>query len=224
MKKGLLYASLIMLLLLTACSFDLDELEAKNTAEQNEKKEYIMEQIELKLIKKYSMFFSDEQAFDVYDLGKGSNKAWFQYGVYPTKAVSYLYGDASEEFDVQIETNGERFGPMEDNYYGILYGEKPKEELADLVSAYPLENVVITYEPCEEMPRAYDDLKKHLYVRGEYHAADQSEVDELCELVDMLNSVGYCHRISIYNDNKKNSSMGRDNIPSIEVRHFFEDE
>ena len=70
-----------------------------------------MDQMERRLIRKYSTAFdmsSEKSAFEVYDLEKGSNKAWFQYGVYPAKARSYLYENEPWEFQVRIETDGKK--------------------------------------------------------------------------------------------------------------------
>ena len=164
---------------------------------------------------------SVDQPFDVYDLSKGGNKAWFQYGVYPAKAVSHMLEDESEEFDVQIETNGERFGPMEDNYYGILYGEKAMEEISGMLEEYPIEEVRLEYLPAEDIPREDSELKKHLRVWGKYHVNEPDEVDVLCEMIDKLNSEGCWHRVTIYNHLKGSAQRGSDNCSSKEIRDYF---
>ncbi len=222
MKKYLISLILIMAFALTSCSYNSEELAEKNKQEHDEKCEYIMEQMELKLETKYAMGSSVEQPFDVYDLSKGGNKAWFQYGVYPAKAVSYILEDPSEEFDVQIETNGERFGPMKDNYYGILYGEEAMEEIYDLLAQYPVEDVRLEYLPAEDIPRATSELKQHIRVWGKYHVYEPDEVDLLCEMIDNLNSEGCVHRITIYKEiDGGKGSRGSDNLSSKEIRDYF---
>jgi hypothetical protein len=221
MKKYLIFFILIISFAFISCSYDSAALEEKNRQERDEKREHIMEQMELRLKSKYAMGSFDEQPFDVYDLSKGQNKAWFQYGLYPAKAVSYMLEEESEEFQVQIETDGKKFGTFEDNYYGILYGEKVREELSDMLAQYPLEDVEITYQPCEDIPREDSDLKKHIMVWGKIHVSEPNEIDILCELADKLNSMGCQHRIHIYNDIKGDSAMGRNNISSKEIRDYF---
>ncbi len=222
MKKYLITLILIMAFALTSCSYNSEELEEKHRKEHEEKCEFVMEQMELKLRSKYAMGSSVDQPFDVYDLSKGGNKAWFQYGVYPAKAVSYMLEEPSEEFDVQIETNGERFGPMEDNYYGILYGEKVLNEIDELVAQYPVEDVRLEFMPAEDIPREDSDLKKHIRVWGEYHVVDSDDVDLVCDLIDELNSEGCLHRITIYKEiNGGKGSRGTDNCSSDEMRDYL---
>ena len=100
--------------------------------------------------------------------------------------------------------------------------EDVKEQLWDLLKKYPLEEVTVTYEPCEEVLREEADLKKHLKIMGSFHVTKPDDIDVVCELIDKLNISGYQHRISVYNDIKGNSSIGKTNISSTEVRYFFE--
>ncbi|MBP5385279.1 MAG: hypothetical protein J6Y57_09955 [Lachnospiraceae bacterium] len=214
----------LILLLLTACSYDPEKYEAENNRNLDDRREKIMEQMELKLALKYTSaaYSADrDRPFDVYDLKKGGNKSWYQYGVYPATATSYLLQEPVT-FDVEIETDGKKFGEVADNYYGILYGDEVKEEVADLLALYPLEDVQINYEPSEEIPRAEDDLKKNLMIWGAYHVSDPGEIETLCDLADELNRMGCMHRLTIYNDIKGNASMGENNISSKEIRKYFE--
>ena len=57
---------------------------------------------------------------------------------------------------------------------------------------------------------------------GSFSVTEPDEIDVVCELIDKLNIEGYQHRITIRNDIKGDSSMGKTNISSAEVRHFFE--
>ena len=223
MKKYLISVMLVIVFVLNSCSYNSEALEEKNRQERDEKREHIMEQMELRLKSKYAMGSMDRQPFDVYDLSKGQNKAWFQYGIYPAKAVSYMLEDESEEFEVQIETDGKKFGAFEDNYYGILYGEKVKEEVSDLLAQYPLEEVKIYYVPSEDILREDSELKKHLMIWGGFHVNNSEDIEVLCDLADQLNSMGCQHRIHIYNDIKGNSTMGRNNISSKEIRDYFKE-
>lgn len=191
-----------------------------------ELKEFVMEQMELKLDSKYDLVCASdvhEINFDVYDLTKGSNKSWFQYGVYPATAVSLLYEDDDREFQVRIKTDGKNFGKFEDNFYGILYGDAVKEELENLIMLYPLLDATMEYEPSEEILREETNLRKHLVLMESFHVSDSDDLDEICELLDELNRLGYQHRLTVHNDTKENNSFGITNISSKELRRVFQD-
>ena len=233
MKKSIACIVPVLMIALTACHYDPAALEQKNNEEKEAKKEYIMEQMEECLNEKYADVAakmrdedSDEagELFDVYDLSKGSNKAWFQYGYYPATAISYLDEDDPVVFDVKIKTDGKKFGPFEDNYYGELYGEQEREDLEDLIARYPVEDTNIVFETSEDIIRDEQDLREHLTVWGKYHVTDSSELDDLCELVDELDSFGCRKKISIYNDIKGNSSRGIEKMTSDDIRAYFEGE
>ena len=213
--RPIIYFVFALLLTLNACGLNTEKLEEHNRQALEEKKEAVMEQMEIRLRHKY------DKEFDVYDLGKGSGAAWFSYCYHPAKAIC-LSDDDSVEFKVEIETDGKKHGGFKDNYYGYLYGEKVKESLEKQVEGYPLTDIDIAYEPIEEIVREESDLRKNLRIYGEYHVKTPEEIDTLCEMVDELNRQGYLHRVAIYDDRtERPHAMVEYLSSSKEIREFF---
>ena len=209
---------------LTACLYDPAKLEEKHQKEHEEKCEKVMVEMERRLSAKYSDILGnepDEIVFDVYDLSNGSNKAWFQRGVYPAKAK---YKDNDEEFTVQIRisANIKDFGDMEDSFYGVLYGKDAKDELYDLVESYGVENINIYYEPCGDILKDAKDLREHLTVFGKYKMIIPEDLDLVCQLADELNDFGCNNRISADGRDIGEGSTGIGGMTSDDIRKFIE--
>ena len=210
---------------LNACSHDFAELEEKHRIEHEEMCDRVMSEMEIRLSEKYSGILGndpDEVVFDVYDISKGGNKAWFQSGFYPAKAVN-KYND--EEFTVQIDItipNAKGFGDMEDSFYGVLYGKDVKDELYDLVESYGVEDVNIYYEPCKAILTDQKNLREHLTVFGNYKLESYDDIDIVCELANELNEFGCNNRISADGRDIGEGAEGISGKTSDEIREFFE--
>ena len=226
-KRFLLCPVLMIAVVLSGCFYDSKKLAAKNKAELEERKAVVTDYMENCLNEKYAEVLgksSSEELFKVYDLSKGQNQAWFNRGTYPAKARCVLDG-YEDEFDVEVymESNIKSFGTFKDSFYAVLYGEDVRQELEDLVAGYPLSEINIYYLPNEEIVKEESELRKNLYIFGTYHVSSDEELDELCELIDILNEAGYVHRIAFYDDITGNRSRSSNNITSDEVRRYFED-
>lgn len=226
MKRFLLCPVLALTLVLSGCFYDPDKLAAKNEAELKERKAVVTDYMETCLNEKYADVLgesSSDELFEVYDLSKGQNQAWFNRGTYPAKARCVLDG-YSGEFDAEVymQANIKSFGAFKDTFYGLLYGEEVKQSLEDLASGYPLSKIDIHYLPSEDLVKEESELRKNLYIFGEYRVASDEELEELCGFIDILNELGYVHRIHICDDITGHRSMGVNNITSDEVRSYFE--
>lgn len=190
------------------------------------KKEIVTDYMETCLNEKYAEFFGMDpsvELFEVYDLSKGSNQAWFNRGTYPAKARCLLFG-YNEEFSVEIymESNLKGFGTFKDSFYGILYGDEEKQTLEELVLEYPVTDTEIYYLPNEDIVTDEAELRENLYIFGKYSFSSPEELDEVCEFIDKLNELGYDNRIAIKDDYTGNRSMSSHNTTSQEIRDFFE--
>lgn len=207
MKKILGCLFLAFTLTLSAC------MSAEETIE--ERKDLVMEKMEDRLAEKYEDEVDGD--FSVYDIEKGGNQAWFNYGFYPAKAE--YDGD---EFKVSMKTDGrKRFDTFEDNYYGILYGEDVKEELEELLSYYSLYDVEIEYLLSEDKLTDEDDLKEHLIIYADFDVYDEDDLDAICELIDELDEEGYQRWIKVH-DQDTGKHISTRNRDSDDVRDFFE--
>ena len=86
--KTLICPMLAVMVLLSGCLYDSEKLAAKNKAELDEKKALVTDQMEKCLNDKYADVLGKDPSddlFDVYDLNKGQNQAWFNRGTYPAK-------------------------------------------------------------------------------------------------------------------------------------------
>ena len=225
-RKILIYPLLAAMVLLSGCFYDSEKLAAKNKAELDEKKALVTDQMEKCLNEKYAGVLGTDPSddmFDVYDLSKGQNQAWFNRGTYPAKAKCSL-DEYSGEFSVEIymESNIKSFGAFKDSFYGILYGDEVKQSLEDLVLEYPVTDTQIYYLPSEEIVKEETELRKNLYIFGSYNFSTPEELDRVCEFVDRLNELGYQHRIAIKDLSGNNRSMAGNNKTSEEIREFFE--
>ena len=225
-RKILIYPLLAAMVLLSGCFYDSEKLAAKNKAELDEKKALVTDQMEKCLNEKYAGVLGTDPSddlFDVYDLSKGQNQAWFNRGTYPAKAKCSL-DEYSGEFSVEIymESNIKSFGAFKDSFYGILYGDEVKQSLEDLVLEYPVTDTQIYYLPSEEIVKEETELRKNLYIFGSYNFSTTEELDRVCEFVDRLNELGYQHRIAIKDLSGNNRSMAGNNKTSEEIREFFE--
>lgn len=225
-RKILIYPLLAAMVLLSGCFYDSEKLAAKNKAELDEKKALVTDQMEKCLNEKYAGVLGTDPSddlFDVYDLSKGQNQAWFNRGTYPAKAKCSL-DEYSGEFSVEIymESNIKSFGAFKDSFYGILYGDEVKQSLEDLVLEYPVTDTQIYYLPSEEIVKEETELRKNLYIFGSYNFSTPEELDRVCEFIDRLNELGYQHRIAIKDLSGNNRSMAGNNKTSEEIREFFE--
>lgn len=225
-RKILIYPLLAAMVLLSGCFYDSEKLAAKNKAELDEKKALVTDQMEKCLNEKYAGVLGTDPSddlFDVYDLSKGQNQAWFNRGTYPAKAKCSL-DEYSGEFSVEIymESNIKSFGAFKDSFYGILYGDEVKQSLEDLVLEYPVTDTQIYYLPSEEIVKEETELRKNLYIFGSYNFSTTEELDRVCEFIDRLNELGYQHRIAIKDLSGNNRSMAGNNKTSEEIRKFFE--
>ena len=225
-RKILIYPLLAAMVLLSGCFYDSEKLAAKNKAELDEKKALVTDQMEKCLNEKYAGVLGTDPSddlFDVYDLSKGQNQAWFNRGTYPAKAKCSL-DEYSGEFSVEIymESNIKSFGAFKDSFYGILYGDEVKQSLEDLVLEYPVTDTQIYYLPSEEIVKEETELRKNLYIFGSYDFSTPEELDRVCEFIDRLNELGYQHRIAIKDLSGNNRSMAGNNKTSEEIREFFE--
>ena len=225
-RKILIYPLLAAMVLLSGCFYDSEKLAAKNKAELDEKKALVTDQMEKCLNEKYAGILGTDPSddlFDVYDLNKGQNQAWFNRGTYPAKAKCSL-DEYSGEFSVEIymESNIKSFGAFKDSFYGILYGDEVKQSLEDLVLEYPVTDTQIYYLPSEEIVKEESELRKNLYIFGKYDFSTPEELDRVCEFIDKLNELGYQHRIAIKDLSDNSRSMAGNNKTSEEIREFFE--
>lgn len=225
-RKILIYPLLAAMVLLSGCFYDSEKLAAKNKAELDEKKALVTDQMEKCLNEKYAGILGTDPSddlFDVYDLNKGQNQAWFNRGTYPAKAKCSL-DEYSGEFSVEIymESNIKSFGAFKDSFYGILYGDEVKQSLEDLVLEYPVTDTQIYYLPSEEIVKEESELRKNLYIFGKYDFSTPEELDRVCEFIDRLNELGYQHRIAIKDLSDNSRSMAGNNKTSEEIREFFE--
>ena len=225
-RKILIYPLLAAMVLLSGCFYDSEKLAAKNKAELDEKKALVTDQMEKCLNEKYAGILGTDPSddlFDVYDLNKGQNQAWFNRGTYPAKAKCSL-DEYSGEFSVEIymESNIKSFGAFKDSFYGILYGDEVKQSLEDLVLEYPVTDMQIYYLPSEEIVKEESELRKNLYIFGKYDFSTPEELDRICEFIDKLNELGYQHRIAIKDLSDNSRSMAGNNKTSEEIREFFE--
>ena len=225
-KKILICPLLAVMVLLSGCFYDSEKLAAKNKAELDEKKALVTGQMEKCLNDKYAEVLGKDPSddlFDVYDLSKGGNQAWFNRGTYPAKAKCSL-DEYSGEFSVEIymESNIKSFGAFKDSFYGILYGDEVKQSLEDFVLEYPVTDTQIYYLPSEEIVKEESELRKNLYIFGKYDFSTPEELDRVCEFIDKLNELGYQHRIAIKDLSDNSRSMAGNNKTSAEIREFFE--
>ena len=225
-RKILIYTLLAAMVLLSGCFYDSEKLAAKNKAELDEKKALVTDQMEKCLNEKYAGVLGTDpfdDLFDVYDLSKGQNQAWFNRGTYPAKAKCSL-DEYSGEFSVEIymESNIKSFGAFKDSFYGILYGDEVKQSLEDLVLEYPVTDTQIYYLPSEEIVKEETELRKNLYIFGKYDFTTPEELDRVCEFIDKLNELGYQHRIAIKDLSDNSRSIAGNNKTSEEIREFFE--
>ena len=225
-RKILIYPLLAAMVLLSGCFYDSEKLAAKNKAELDEKKALVTDQMEKCLNEKYAGILGTDPSddlFDVYDLNKGQNQAWFNRGTYPAKAKCSL-DEYSGEFSVEIymESNIKSFGAFKDSFYGILYGDEVKQSLEDLVLEYPVTDTQIYYLPSEEIVKEESELRKNLYIFGKYDFSTPEELDRVCEFIDKLNELGYQHKIAIKDLSDNSRSMAGNNKTSEEIREFFE--
>ena len=224
-KRFLIFPLLAVMLMLSGCFYDPDKLEAKNRAELEERKKTVTDYMETCLNEKYADVLGEDPSkklFDVYDLSKGQNQAWFNRGTYPAKAKCRL-DEYEVEFSVEIymESNIKSFGTFKDSFYGILYGEEVKQDLEELVLEYSLTDIDIYYLPNEKIVTEEAELRENLYVFGKYSFSTPEELDTICELIDKLNELGYVHRIAI-SDETKSRGRSSNNSTSEEIREFFE--
>ena len=225
-RKILIYPLLAAMVLLSGCFYDSEKLAAKNKAELDEKKALVTDQMEKCLNEKYAGILGTDPSddlFDVYDLNKGQNQAWFNRGRYPAKAKCSL-DEYSGEFSVEIymESNIKSFGAFKDSFYGILYGDEVKQSLEDLVLEYPVTDTQIYYLPSEEIVKEESELRKNLYIFGKYDFSTPEELDRVCEFIDKLDERGYQHRIAIKDLSDNSRSIAGNNKTSEEIREFFE--
>ena len=217
---------LAVIVLLSGCSEYSESLASKNREELEEKKKIVTDYMETCLNEKYADVLGrdpSDKLFEVYDLSKGGNQAWFNEGEYPAKAICVL-DEYAVEFDVEIrlERNLKDFGTFKDSFYGVLYGDKVKSSLEELLIEYPVTDTQVYYLPNENIVTLDSELRENLYVFGKYNFSTQEEFDELCEFVDKLNESGYDHRIAIKDESDNKRSMSEHNKTSDELRDFFE--
>ena len=227
MNRFLLCPALVLAVILSGCFYDSEKLEAKNNAELEKRKAVVTDYMETCLNEKYAEVLgksSSDELFEVYDLSKGQNQAWFNRGTYPAKASCVLDGyDAEFDVEVYMESNIKSFGTFKDSFYAELYGDEVRQELEDLVSGYMLSETDIHYLPNEEIVKEKSELRKNLYIYGKFHITSDEDLDTVCELVDTLNGAGYVHRIAIYDDITGGRSMAANDATSDEIRSFFGD-
>ena len=148
-NRFLICPVLALAVTLTGCAEYSEKLAAQNAAELEEKKAVVTDYMTECLNEKYADalgYDSSDDLFEVYDLSKGGNQAWFNKGTYPAKARCTVDGYTDEfDADVHMQARIKSFDEFKDNFYGILYGEDVKMELEDLVAEYPLTNVDIHY-------------------------------------------------------------------------------
>ena len=227
-KRFLICPLLAVMIMLSGCLYDSGALESKNQAELEEKKAIVTDYMEKCLNEKYAGVLGKDPTddlFEVYDLSKGQNQAWFNRGTYPAKARCTL-DEYSEEFSVEIymERNMKSFGIFKDSFFGILYGDEVKQDLEDLVLEYPVTDTQIYYLPNEEIVTDEYELRENLYIFGRYDFSTPEELDTLCEFIDKLNELGYQHRIAIKDTSDSSRSMAGNNKTSDEIREFFEND
>ena len=224
-NRFLICPVLALAVTLTGCAEYSEKLAAQNAAEFEEKKAIVTDYMTECLNEKYADalgYDSSDDLFEVYDLSKGGNQAWFNKGMYPAKARCTVDGYTDEfDADVHMQARIKSFDEFKDNFYGILYGEDVKQELEDLVYEYPLTDVDIHYLTSEDVIKEESELRQNLYVFGKYSVDSEEEVERLCELVDTLNAYGYVHHISIKNDITGKGSMSSKNTTSDEIRAYF---
>ena len=224
-KRFLICPLLAVIIMLSGCLYDSGALESKNQAELEEKKAIVTDYMKKCLNEKYAGVLGKDltdDLFEVYDLSKGQNQAWFNRGTYPAKAKCRL-DEYEVEFSVEIymERNMKSFGTFKDSFFGILYGDEVKQDLEDLVLEYPVTDTQIYYLPNEKIVTEEAELRENLYVFGKYSFSTPEELDTICELIDKLNELGYVHRISI-SDETKSRGRSSNNSTSEEIREFFE--
>ena len=213
MKKLLSCSLLIFTIMLSGCSciMSTEELEA----EQQARKDHIMDVMKERLAEKYGEEYQKSD-FEVFDLSKGGNQAWFNYGFYPAKA-SYK----GEEFDVRLKTDGKkRFDNFEDSFYGILYGKDVETELEDIISSYALTDVEIEYQVSDSILKEEADLKANLRVTAKYMFYGDADLDDICGLIDKLDEEGFQNWISV-KDAESNRSTSSRNSNSQEIKKYF---
>lgn len=225
-KRFLACPLMAVTFMLSGCLYDSEKLEAKNKADLEERKKTVTDYMETCLNEKYADVLGkdpSEKLFEVYDLSKGQNQAWFNEGTYPAKARCIL-DEYDEEFSVEIrlERNIKSYGTFKDSFYGILYGEEVKESLEELVLEYPVAETQIYYLPNEKIVEEESELRKNLYIFGKYNFSTSEELDTLCEFIDKLNELGYDHRLAIRDDSKTSLAMSEHNDTSDEIREFFD--
>lgn len=224
-KRILICPVLAVVVMLSGCAEYQQTLESKNKADLDAQKEQVTDYMETCLNEKYADVLGkdpSDKLFEVYDLSKGGNQAWFNEGVYPAKARCLL-DEYDEEFTVELEVerNLKGFGTFKDSFYGILYGDEAKWALEDFVLEYPVTDTQIYYLPSEEIVTEESELRENLYVFGKYGFSTQEEFDELCEFIDKLNELGYQHRIATSDESTNNKSMSGNNNTSDELREFY---
>ena len=214
MKKLLISSLLIVSLSLSGCGcMSHEELEAENQA----RKDHIMEVMKERLAEKYGDEYQASD-FEISNLSKGGNQAWFNYGFYPATGTY-----KGEEFTVQLKTDGrKRFDDLEDGFYGVVYGKEATELLDEIVSPYVLEDVKFEYQPSPSIITDEKELKQNLRLTGTYTVTGDFDIDEVCELIDKIDAEGYQRWIWVVDaeTNKKTNTRGK---TSAEIRTFFEE-
>ena len=216
-KRFMVCPLMAVTVVLSGCLYDSEKLEAQNRAELEERKAKVTDQMENCLNEKYAEVLGmdpSDDLFEVYDLSKGQNQAWFNRGTYPAKAECTLAGYSGEfRVEIYMESNMKSFGTFKDSFYGILYGDEVKQSLEELVLEYPVTDTEIYYLPSEDIVTEESELRENLY---------PEELDTLCEFIDILNELGYQHRIAIKDTSTSSRSMAGNNKTSDEIREFFE--
>lgn len=226
LKRFCVCPLLAIAVMLSGCLYDHEKLAAKNKAELDAKKAKVTEHLEECLSEKYAEVLGknpSEKLFEVYNLSKGQNQAWFNRGDYPAKAKCTLE-EYSEEFDAEIyvEVNAKGFGDFKDSFYGILFGSEVMRSFKEMVSEYPVTDANIYYKPNEGIVKEEAELKKNLCIIAKYDPVESPEdVEKLCEFIDKLNEMGCNHAIVITDGTTNSRSMRPWNISSSEIRDYF---
>lgn len=103
LKRFFVCPLLAVVFVLSGCLFD-SSAEERHQVELDEKKEIVTDYMETCLNEKYAEVLGmdpSDDLFEVYDLSKGTNQAWFNRGTYPAKARCLL-DEYGEEFSVEI--------------------------------------------------------------------------------------------------------------------------
>ena len=226
LRRFLICPLLAVIVMASGCSDYSEALASKNKADLEEKKAIITDYMETCLNEKYADVLGkdpSEKLFEIYDLSKGGNQAWFNEGVYPAKARCLL-DEYDGEFiiELEVERNIKGFGTFKDSFYGILYGDEEKQSLEEMILDYPVTDTEIHYLPNEGIVTEESELRENLYIFGQYDFTTPEELDGVCDFIDLLNELGYDHRIAISDLGTHYRAMSEHNDTSEEIREFFE--